>query len=124
MITSRYEGLALVSFEAMAVGTPQISADVGGQSELVTPDVGILIRTGIGEVDRFANACIQLLYDHQRRESMSAASRQKFTKQYTAENCAKEYSQVFEELSELSRRRADELSCLRPPHINPLNAFG
>jgi len=124
MITSRYEGLALVSFEAMAVGTPQISADVGGQSELLTPDVGILIRTGIGEVDRFANACIQLLYDHQRRESMSAASRQKFTKQYTAENCAKEYSQVFEELSELSRRRADELSCLRPPHINPLNAFG
>lgn len=124
MITSRYEGLALVSFEAMAVGTPQISADVGGQSELVTPDIGILVKTGIGEVDRFARACIELLCDHKRRESMSAASRQKFTKQYTAEHCSREYSQVFEELAELSRRRGDELSFLRPPHINPLNAFG
>ena len=124
MITSRYEGLALVSFEAMAIGTPQISADVGGQSELVTPDIGILIKTGIGEVDRFARACIELLYDHKRRESMSAASRRKFTKHYTAEHCAREYSQLFEELSELSRRRGDELPCLRPPHINPLNAFG
>ncbi len=124
MITSRYEGLALVSFEAMAVGTPQISADVGGQSELVTSDIGVLIKTGIGEVDRFASACIELLYDHKRRESMSAASRRKFTKQYTAEHCAREYSQVFEELAELSCRRRDELPCLRPPHIYPLNAFG
>jgi hypothetical protein len=55
---------------------------------------------------------------------MSTASRRKFTKQYTAQHCAREYSQVFEELAELSRRRAHELPCLRPPHINPLNAFG
>jgi len=124
MITSRFEGLALVSFEAMAAGTPQISADVGGQSELVTSDIGILVRTGIGEVDRFARACIGLLYDHKRRQCMSIASKRKFTKQYTAQHCAREYSQVFEELAELSRRRAHELPCLRPPHINPLNAFG
>jgi glycosyltransferase involved in cell wall biosynthesis/GT2 family glycosyltransferase len=124
MITSRYEGLALVSFEAMAVGTPQISADVGGQSELVTPDIGILIRIGIGEVERFTRACIELLDNRERRECMSAASKRKFTKQYTAEHCANQYSQLFDELAELSRRRAHEVPCLLPPHINPLDAFG
>lgn len=123
MITSRYEGLALVSFEAMAVGTPQISADVGSQSELITPDIGILIKNGIGEVSRYANACIELLGDRERCESMSAACKRKYTDHYSAQHCANQYSRIFEELAELSRRRADKTPCLRPPHINPLNAF-
>jgi len=124
MITSRHEGLALVSFEAMAMGTPQISADVGSQSELVTPDIGILIKNGIGEVYRYTNACIELLEDRDRRESMAAACKLKYTDQYSAQNCANQYGRIFEELAELSRRRADENPCLQPPHINPLNTFG
>jgi len=124
MITSRHEGLALVSFEAIAMCTPQISADVGSQSELVTPDIGILIKNGIGEVDRYARACIEILADRERRESMSAACKRKYTDQYSAQHCAHQYGRIFEELAELSRRRAVETPCLRPPHINPLNAFG
>ena len=54
MMPSAYEGVALVSYEAMALGVPQIFADVGGQSELITPETGILIDNGPGEETRYA----------------------------------------------------------------------
>ena len=41
LMPSEYEGLALVSYEAMAVGLPQIFSRVNGQEELITPDTGI-----------------------------------------------------------------------------------
>ena len=123
MITSAYEGLALVSFEAMAVGTPQISANVGGQDELITPDIGVLIKNGFGEVNRYAHACTELLDDPNQRARMSVASKNKFTDQYSTENYVNEYSQIFELLSELTSRRQRETPSLRPPHIDPLRNF-
>ena len=59
MMPSAYEGLALVSYEAMALGVPQIFADVSGQSELITPETGILIDNGPGEETRYAEACLR-----------------------------------------------------------------
>ena len=41
--TSIKEGLALTSYESLAMGVPVISADVGGQKELITQDVGIIV---------------------------------------------------------------------------------
>ena len=43
-LPSRWEGIALVLYEAMASGLPVVGADVGGQRELVTPECGILIE--------------------------------------------------------------------------------
>lgn len=37
------EGLALTSYESLAMGVPVISANVGGQKELITEDVGIVV---------------------------------------------------------------------------------
>ena len=124
MITSAYEGLALVSFEAMAVGTPQISADVGGQGELITPETGILIRNGVGEVARYARAALELLDDPTRRTRMAAVGKERMRSRFTAENAVKKYAAIFEELGELSRKRASEIPSLRPPHIDPLHVFG
>ncbi|MGE5307338.1 MAG: glycosyltransferase, partial [Alphaproteobacteria bacterium] len=120
MITSAYEGLALVSFEAMAVGTPQISADVGGQRELITPETGILVKNGRGEVGRYAGACLELLADPERRARMAAAGKERIKNHFTAENAVKQYAEIFEQMAELSRKRATEIPHLRPPHINPL----
>ncbi len=124
MIPSAYEGLALVSFEAMALGIPQVSAEVGGQSELITPETGVLIQNGPREVNRYARACIDLLSDPARRARMAEAGKQRIRAHFTADKAAQEYSRIFEELAELSRKRAAEIPSLKPPHIDPLRILG
>jgi glycosyltransferase involved in cell wall biosynthesis/GT2 family glycosyltransferase len=122
MMPSAYEGLALVSYEAMALGVPQIFANVNGQAELITPETGILIDNGPGEVTRYAKACLELLSDPDRRARMAAAGKERI-RHFTAENAVKQYEEIFDELAELSRKRASEIPHLRPPHINPLHAL-
>jgi glycosyltransferase involved in cell wall biosynthesis/GT2 family glycosyltransferase len=121
MMPSAYEGLALVSYEAMALGVPQIFANVNGQSELITSDTGILIDNGPGEDTRYAQACLELLSDPERRAHMATAGKERIKTYFTAENAVKQYAGIFEELAELSRKRASEIPHLRPPHINPLH---
>ena len=41
--TSIKEGLALTSYESLAMGVPVVSSDVGGQKELITDDVGAVV---------------------------------------------------------------------------------
>lgn len=73
LLTSAMEGIAYVSYEAMALGLVQVSADVGAQSELVTAECGLLVTTGDGETERFANAVLSLLDDPERRARLAAA---------------------------------------------------
>ena len=41
--TSIKEGLALTSYESLAMNVPVVSSDVGGQKELINEDVGIVV---------------------------------------------------------------------------------
>ncbi|MBR0426636.1 MAG: glycosyltransferase [Clostridia bacterium] len=41
--TSIKEGLALTSYESLAMGVPIVSSDVGGQKELITGEVGVIV---------------------------------------------------------------------------------
>jgi glycosyltransferase involved in cell wall biosynthesis len=121
MMPSAYEGVALVSYEAMVLGVPQIFANVGGQDELITPETGILINNGLGEETRYAQACVDLLSDPSRREQMAKAGRRRMAMHFSAENAAKEYTEIFERFAALSRKRANEFPHLRPPHIDALH---
>lgn len=124
MMPSAYEGLAFVSYEAMALGIPQIFANVNGQSELITPETGILINNGPGEESRYARACLDLLADSARRARMATAGKERIRAGFTVEKAVKQYSQLLEELADLSRRRSAEIPHLRPPHIDPLQQSG
>ena len=121
LMPSAYEGLALISYEAMSLGVPQIFANVNGQSELITPDTGILIENGPGEETRYAQACLELLFDPDRRARMAKAGNERVKCHFTAAHAVTQYTEIFEEMAELSRKRASEIPHLRPPHINPLH---
>ena len=41
--TSIKEGLALTAYESLAMGVPVVSADVGGQKELINENVGVIV---------------------------------------------------------------------------------
>jgi glycosyltransferase involved in cell wall biosynthesis len=120
LMPSAYEGVALVSYEAMALGIPQIFANVGGQAELITPETGILIENGPGEETRYAQACLDLLADPDRRLAMAAAAKERIRSNFTAENAIKQYAEIFAELAAWSRKRSAEIPHLEPPHIDPL----
>ena len=67
------EGLALTSYESLAMGVPVISADVGGQKELIDETVGIIVpcmqkekdvkitKYQQEEIDNYVNAVDKLL---------------------------------------------------------------
>jgi glycosyltransferase involved in cell wall biosynthesis len=75
VLPSRIEGIALVLYEALAMGLPVVAADVGGQRELVTPECGILVPRGPHEADAYTAALAALLADAPRRTAMGAAGR-------------------------------------------------
>ena len=51
--TSIKEGLALTSYESLAMGVPVVSSNVGGQKELITEDVGIIVPCIQNETEIF-----------------------------------------------------------------------
>ena len=51
--TSIKEGLALTSYESLAMGVPVVSSNVGGQKELITEDVGVIVPCIQNETEIF-----------------------------------------------------------------------
>ncbi|MCW5755418.1 MAG: glycosyltransferase [Phycisphaeraceae bacterium] len=88
-LPSRWEGIALVIYEAMAAGVVVVGAQVGGQAELVTPDTGILLpkatpgRESQDEPPAYAKALQALITDAPRRQAMAAAARERITRHFS-----------------------------------------
>lgn len=76
VLNTGYEGLSHLILEAMAVGTPIVTTDVGGNGELITNEVsGVLIP--YNNKIALTNAIIETLNDTQRRESYSSNAEKK-----------------------------------------------
>jgi glycosyltransferase involved in cell wall biosynthesis len=77
-LPSRWEGIAVTLFEALASGVVPVAADVGGQRELVTADCGILVSGDeVTQERRYAGALIRLACDPNLRRAMSSAGRRR-----------------------------------------------
>ena len=70
-LPSAMEGLSLAIFEAMAMETVPVGADVGGQRELVTPECGYLIRHGDHEIEQYVAALAELIQSPEKRKAMA-----------------------------------------------------
>ena len=77
LLPSLQEGIALTLFEAMASKTVPVSADVGGQRELVTPECGYLIPIGGDELNRYCTALKDLIENPEKCSSMANAARER-----------------------------------------------
>jgi hypothetical protein len=128
LMCSAYEGLAYVSFEAMAMELPQIFSDVDGQSELIGEEEGILVSNGSGEVNRFAQAAISLLNDQQRCAKMGKLAREKVIQRFPLENNTKAYAKLYADAPGNEKPNVDRLiaTMLRRhsflPRILPIQA--
>ncbi|RIL07895.1 MAG: glycosyl transferase family 1 [Proteobacteria bacterium] len=86
-LPSRMEGIALSLFEAMALELPVVSADVGGQRELVTPACGLLLPPAepVREAAAYADALEPLLRDVDLRRTLGRRGRARVEASFSLE---------------------------------------
>ncbi len=84
-LPSEWEGISLAMYEAMAAGRATLGADVGGQRELVTPEVGVLLPRGTreGEIAAYAEALLAMLRDREGLARMGRAARERIERHFS-----------------------------------------
>lgn len=91
---SRLEGLALTSFESLAMGVPVVSTDVGGQTELIDDKVGYVVHYGLSnELDEYVKGCCYVLDN---LEKLSSASRKRVKEKFTYDSMINNIKKVFD----------------------------
>ncbi len=106
-LPSKWEGIALCVFEAMACELPVVSANVGGQAELVTPDCGILIDPADQKnlFMQYADSIEELLAD---KESLVTMGRQARKRVVDLFGLTKMIDQVLEACTEARATRSND----------------
>jgi glycosyltransferase involved in cell wall biosynthesis/GT2 family glycosyltransferase len=84
-LPSQNEGISQALYEAMACGLVVVSAEVGGQGELVTTDCGVLRspESQQNESTEYADILFELICDSPRRQQMSQASRARIIEKFS-----------------------------------------
>lgn len=104
-LPSRWEGIALTIYEAMACGLAVVGARVGGQAELVTPETGVLVDPGPEEAqaEQYARTLGELLADPVRRRTLGQAARRRVERHFPLERLGEQLEALIQEAAELHR---------------------
>ncbi|HQV69641.1 MAG TPA: glycosyltransferase family 4 protein [Thermoflexales bacterium] len=81
-LPSANEGISLAIYEATALGLVPLSADVGGQRELVTSDCGVLLVPGEDTANAYANALRDLIGQPEKMAQMGQNARARVAAQF------------------------------------------
>lgn len=113
LVCSLKEGLSLTAYESCAMGVPVVSADVGGQKDLIDQSVGALIPCRQTEADSldarsfpeeevqaYVDAICDLLTDSARWNSASEACRKRIGNGFTIQNMVSYFETEFNRLTE------------------------
>lgn len=108
LICSLTEGLSLTSYESLSMEVPCISADVGGQKELIDDAVGKLIpcRQDIAidlqnrnyaqeEIKDYVRAIIDLLHEEERLVKMKNHCRKRILEGFSKKIMVKRFEDIF-----------------------------
>lgn len=120
LICSIKEGLSLTAYESCAMATPVISADVGGQKELIDHSVGRLIplyqdETEIdsrdyaeAEINAYSEAILDILQDQNQYDAMCRKCREKITSQFSTDVMIGRLEQIILATIEKARNMPQE----------------
>ncbi len=113
-LPSKWEGIALSIYEAMACELPVVGARVGGQAELVTPGCGILIERGTEneEVERYVDAIVPLLNSESKRKQMGQAARERVCNHFRIEHMGEQMVESFHQAIRLHQEQPRPLPSL------------
>ncbi|MDD5310163.1 MAG: glycosyltransferase [Candidatus Omnitrophica bacterium] len=98
-LSSLTESLGIVNLEAMAMGKPVVSFDVGGVSELVADkETGLLVPPR--DAVTFAGAIIGLIRDKGKAKNMGLAGRRRVEENFTLDATVKKYHELYNSIAE------------------------
>lgn len=103
LLPSQSESFGLTALEAMASEVPVIATRVGGIPEVVE-DGGCGFLFEIGDIDRMAEAALNVLKDDAERKRLGARGREIAISNFTTDRIIPQYEQLYERLI---RERAD-----------------
>ncbi len=106
-LPSKWEGIALVIYEAMACGLPVVGADVGGQRELLTPECGVLVNPGDedNQVRDYCNALADLAQNSEKRWSMGAEGRKRVSTHFSLDRMGEQMVALIETAKQEHKRQ-------------------
>lgn len=125
LICSLKEGLSLTAYESCAMGTPVVSSDAGGQSDLIDNRVGRLVpvrqkegedfdqrKYAEEEIEDYAQAIGKLLSDQVLYQACSETCRRRIIRGFTTKNMLRQMEQELLHLTEDEewQRRRQELA--------------
>ena len=129
LICSLKEGLALTAYESLAMSTPVVTTDVGGQAELIDETVGCVLPLlqseaeeldsrsfSEEEVDQYVCAIQKLLSDRAEYEKMCAACRERIETGFSTQIMARKLENILTELVEsesIQKQRKEKADVLR-----------
>jgi glycosyltransferase involved in cell wall biosynthesis len=94
VMTSVSEGLPMSLLQAMSVGLPTLTTDVGGMAEVVRlSQCGILVP--VGDVEAFAIAIIELAGNPERRAAYGLQAAAAYRAHFALEQMAAAYMQLY-----------------------------
>jgi glycosyltransferase involved in cell wall biosynthesis len=119
MITSLTEGLTLSAYESLSMGTPVVSADVGGQKELINNECGKIIKKyqdyvkdlynynyDKTEIDEYSNAILDIINSkNYNKISKYCRNRinEKFSIKIMVETLSNEFNTLIKNKSSISK---------------------
>ncbi len=113
------EGLALTSYESLAMGVPVVSSDVGGQKELICDEVGVIVPClqkeedifdfsySSSEVQNYVDGILKISSDLTRYQK---ACRQRILDGFTINNMVQNMEEEFQKLLKLQKTDSSTLS--------------
>ena len=102
VMPSASESLSNVVLESMAAGVPVVANQVGGNSELLTEDRGVLVPPD--DEEALTEAVARLLSDESRRTALGREARKFAQTNFTLDHMRKRHEELYRELIERKRR--------------------
>lgn len=107
------EGLALTAYESLSMGVPVLSSDVGGQKELITGEVGVIVPClqeekdifdldyKKEEIEPYVNGIIKILDN---LEEYKKKCRNRILNGFTIDNMIKNMDEIFKKMKSNPRQ--------------------
>jgi glycosyltransferase involved in cell wall biosynthesis len=99
LLTSRFEGVPFVVFEAMAMRHPVVAPDVGSIREILDESSGFLVRDRT-DVSAFVGSLLRLERDPALRRRMGDAARRRVVAELGVERMAADHESLYRELAD------------------------